>query len=456
MDHVSKKLGEGLSSRHIVMISIGGTIGAGLFIGSSKAIALAGPAAVLAYVITSILVFLVMRMLGEMSVQNPDTGSFSTYAEKAISPWAGFSVGWLYWWFWVLVIPIEAIAGAQILHAWFPAVPNFIFAIGFIVVLSLANFISTKSFGEFEFWFAFIKVLAIVIFIAIGTLAVFGFWPLAPNVSGVANLYQNGGFLPNGLGSVLSAILITAFSFFGIEILSIAAAESKNPEEKIKRSTNLVLYRIVLFFVVSIFLAVSLVDWRSADLQQYGTFEYVLMTLNVPGARLFIDFVVFVAVASATNAAIYTTSRMLFSLGARSEAPKFVTKTTKSGVPATAVFLSTFIGLLCCVANYILPGKIFIFLLSTTGAIALIVYLFIAISQLRLRNVAEQQNQALQFKMWLFPWLTWFVILTILTVLGYMAFSPDYRYETISSLGLFFIIALIGFILERKKSSSSV
>ncbi|OTG91379.1 amino acid permease [Acinetobacter sp. ANC 3813] len=449
------KLGEGLSNRHITMISIGGVIGAGLFVGSSAAIAKAGPAAVLAYIITSVIVFLVMRMLGEMAVAQPDTGSFSTYARKAIGPWAGFTIGWLYWWFWVLVIPIEAIAGAEILHAWFPDVSSAVFAVAFIILLSFANFFSTKSFGEFEFWFSLIKVLAIVAFIGIGAMAVFGLWPLAKDVSGVGNLFSNGGFMPNGMGGVLSAILISAFSFFGIEILSIAAAESKNPEEKIKRATNLVLYRIILFFVVSIFLAVALVDWRSPDLQKLGTFQYVLASLNIPQTKLIVDCVVFIAVASCMNAAVYTSSRMLFSLGSRQEAPKSVTKINRSGVPAIAVFASTVIGLICCAVNYMFPGQVFGFLLSTTGAIALLVYLVIAFSQLRLRSKLEKEGAAVPFKMWLFPWLTWFVIIVIMSVLGYMFLSPAYSYETTLSLGVTLAVVACSLVVTRKRSTKS-
>ncbi|WP_182004265.1 amino acid permease [Acinetobacter lactucae] len=448
------KLSEGLSNRHITMISIGGVIGAGLFVGSSAAIAKAGPAAVLAYIITSILVFLVMRMLGEMAVAQPDTGSFSTYARKAIGPWAGFTIGWLYWWFWVLVIPIEAIAGAEILHAWFPQISSAVYAFAFIILLSLANFFSTKSFGEFEFWFALIKVIAIVVFIIIGAMAVFGMWPLAKNVSGVGNLFSNGGFMPHGMGGVLSAILISAFSFFGIEILSIAAAESKNPEEKIKRATNLVLYRIILFFVVSIFLAVALVDWRSPDLQKFGTFQFVLMSLNVPETKLIMDTVVFIAVASCMNAAVYTSSRMLFALGTRQEAPSVVTKINRAGVPTSAVFLSTLIGVACCAVNYMFPGQVFGFLLSTTGSIALLVYLVIAFSQLRLRHKLEKEGAAISFKMWLFPWLTWFVILVIMTVLGYMFLSPVYSYETTLSLGVTFLVVICGLFVTRKRKAT--
>lgn len=184
-------------------------------------------------------------------------------------------MGRLYHWLVVLVVlgtcdSVEAIAGAEILHSWFPSISVSIYAFCFIVFLSLANFLVPKVFGEFEFWFSLVKVVAIIGFIIIGILAISGIWPLAKNVSGVANLYNNAGFMPHGMGGILAAILITAFSFFGVEIVSIAAAESSNPKQKIRRATNLVLYRIILFFVVSMFIAVSLVDWRSRTYKSTG------------------------------------------------------------------------------------------------------------------------------------------------------------------------------------------
>ena len=324
----------------------------------------------------------------------------------------------------------------------------------FIILLSLANFFSTKSFGEFEFWFALIKVVAILLFIFIGASAVFGLWPLAHDVSGIGHLFSNGGFMPHGMGGVLSAILISAFSFFGVEILSIAAAESKNPQDKIKRATNLVLYRIILFFVVSIFLAVALVDWRSPDLQKLGTFQYVLVSLNVPQTKLIMDMVVFIAVASCMNAAVYTSSRMLFALGTRQEAPKVVTKINDAGVPTVAVFASTFVGLICCAVNYMFPGQVFGFLLSTTGSIALVVYLVIAVSQLRSRRKLEKIGKQITFKMWLFPWLTWFVIVVIMSVLAYMFLSPQYSYETTLSLGVTSVVVICGILVTRKNKTT--
>ena len=449
--HSSNQLSGHLSSRQVTMMTIGGMIGAGLFIGSSSAIATAGPAILISYILTGLLVFLVMRMLGEMAVMNPDSGSFSTYASKAIGPWAGFSIGWLYWWFWVLIIPVEAIAGAEILHTYWPAIPAWGFAVGIMALLTAANLLNVKSFGEFEFWFALIKVIAILAFIAIGLMAVFGLWPLA-QVSGVERLYSQGGFAPNGVSAILAGILVTIFSFFGAEVVSIAAAESQNPQEKIRRATNLVIYRIALFYILSIFLVVALVDWNAPGLQQMGTFQYVLHVLNVPGTKLIIDFVVFIAVCSCMNTGIYIASRMLFSLSSRQNAPKSMMKVaSKSGVPVRAVWVSSIVGFVGCLANYIFPGEVFGFLLSTTGAIALLVYLVIAISQLRMRRQLEQQGIEPSFKMWCFPWLTWLVIALILTVLSYMFLSPDYRYETYLSMGVTLIIVAFSLIITQRR-----
>ena len=447
-----RSLQHGLTSRQVSMISIAGIIGAGLFIGSSTAIATAGPAILISYTMTGLLVLLVMRMLGEMAIANPNSGSFSTYASQAIGPWAGFTIGWLYWWFWVLIIPVEAIAGADILHAYFPGVPSWLFAFLIMIVLSGTNLISVKNFGEFEYWFALIKVIAILAFIGVCTLAVLGFWPLA-EVSGVQQLWATGGFMPNGFGAVLGGVLVTIFSFFGAEIVTIAADETSNPKDKIRRATNLVVYRIAIFYIVSIFFIVSLVAWNDPGLKAVGSFQRVLEVLNVPGAKLMVDLVVLVAVTSCMNSGLYTASRMLYSLGSRGEALKMTKRISGNGVPTVAVILSTFAGFAGCLVNYVFPGKVFGFLLSTTGAIALLVYLVIAVSQLRMRAITDRQGTELAFKMWLFPWLTWLVIGLITLVLGYMLISPAYRYETLMTAGVTLAILLIS--LTRRKVPAS-
>ncbi|BEG74291.1 amino acid permease [Achromobacter xylosoxidans] len=436
------ELHHGLSSRQISMISIAGIIGAGLFIGSANAIAMTGPAVLISYVMTGILVLLVMRMLGEMAVANPDTGSFSTYATRAVGPWAGFTVGWLYWWFWVLIIPVEAIAAANILHQWLPGIPSWAFAFIIMIALSATNLFNVRNFGEFEFWFACVKVLAIVAFIAACLSALIGFWPFLPGgrAEPVAVFSH---FMPHGAGAVLAGMLVTMFSFFGAEIVTIAAGETANPRAKIRQATNLVVYRISLFYVCSIALIVALVPFDDPRLLTVGSFQRTLEVLNLPGAKIVVDAVVLVAVASCMNAGLYTASRMIFSLSRRGDAPAALSDLSPRGVPRNAVVASTLVGFAGCLVNYLLPGQVFAFLLSTTGSIALLVYLMIAVSQLRSRRAAERAGVELPFRMWLFPWLTWLVIGVITLVLAYMAVSQDYRYEVLMTAGVTAMILIM-------------
>ncbi|MBN6492015.1 amino acid permease [Acinetobacter pittii] len=447
------KLKHALSDRQVSMITIGGIIGAGLFIVSASAINSIGPAVLISYMLTGLLCFFVMRMLGEMAVLNPDSGSFSTYATKALGHWAGFTVGWLYWWYWALVIAFEAVLGAGILNAYFPEIPGSAFAIGIVLILAVTNMFDVRNFGEFEFWFALTKVIAIIAFIVICALAIFGYWPLAKNVSGISNLYSHGGFLPQGYSSILQGVLITIFSFFGIEMLSIAAAEAKHPEKQIRRSINLVIYRIALFYILSIFLVLCIVPWNDPGLQKMGTFQYVLSVLNVPGTKLVMDIVVFVAVCSVLNSGIYVGSRMLFSLADRGDAPKVFGKVTVKGVPKASVLLTTLVALLAVCANYFFSKGLFSFLLSTIGSIGLIVYLVVACSQYKLRRTLEKNGTNLTFKMWLFPWLTWAVIILIVMTLGYMLVAEKYQYEALMTSSLTIAILIASFIVKRKKGA---
>lgn len=450
------KLSHSLSSRQVGMITIGGIIGAGLFIASAAAINTIGPAILFSYMIVGILVFLVMRMLGEMAVQNPDSGSFSVYAEKTLGHWAGFTTGWLYWWFWMLVIPLEAVMGANILVAYFTDVHPAIFAFSILLLLTLTNLFDVKNFGEFEFWFALTKVVAIIAFIIVCGLAIFGYWPLNPNISGIANLYQHDGLLPQGYGSILSGILLVMFSFFGVEMLTIAAAEAKHPGKEIRRSTNLVIYRVAIFYVLSIFLVLCLVPWTDKGLQEMGTFQYVLHVLNVPGAKLIMDIVVFISVCSVLNTGTYISSRMLFSLAKRGDAPKICSEVTGTGVPRKAVIATTMISIIFLVLNYSVSEGLFFFFLSTLGAISLMVYLIIALSQLKMRRSLDKAGVKLDFKMWCFPYLTYLVIALIAATLGYMFVNEKYQYETIVTLVIAIGTVIASFIVKVRKSKLGI
>ncbi|MET9942913.1 amino acid permease, partial [Streptomyces halstedii] len=257
----------GLKNRHLSMIAIGGVIGAGLFVGSSAGIAAAGPAILVSYAMVGLMVVLVMRMLGEMAAARPSSGSFSAYADQALGRWAGFSIGWLYWFFWVVVLAVEATAGAKILESWIPGVPQWAWALIVMVVLTATNLVSVGSYGEFEFWFAGIKVVAIAAFVVVGLLAVFGFLPGSDNPgSGLAHLTDSGGFFPEGPGAILTGVLMVVFSFMGSEIVTLAAGESSDPQRAVSKATNSVIWRIAVFYLGSIFVVLTLLPWNDPSI----------------------------------------------------------------------------------------------------------------------------------------------------------------------------------------------
>ncbi|MBD9515536.1 GABA permease [Pseudomonas sp. PDM22] len=447
----SPGLSQGLQNRHVTMLSIAGAIGAGLFVGSGHAIAEAGPAVMVSYLVAGLLVVLVMRMLAEMAVAQPDSGSFSTYADRAIGHWAGFTIGWLYWWFWVLVIPLEANAAAAIIHAWFPGAPIWVLAFLITSALTVTNLFSVKNYGEFEFWLALIKVVSIIAFLVLGCAAIFGFSPNS-EVSGIGHLTSEG-FLPKGWGAVLAALLTTMFSFMGSEIVTIAATESKDPEQQITRATNSVIWRIALFYLLSILIVVCLVPWNDPRLVSMGSYQTVLEHLHIPYAKLIVDIIVLVSVTSCLNSALYTASRMMYSLSKRGDAPKIAQVTSASRTPVYAVLLSTAMAFLCTFANYLAPAEVFNFLLASSGAIALLVYLVIAMSQLRMRKKLLAQGHQLKLKMWLFPWLTWAVILFIVGALVIMLIRPDHRMEVVATTLLTVVVVCSGLLVSNRRKS---
>ncbi|MGE8061381.1 GABA permease [Pseudomonas sp. NPDC089547] len=444
------QLAQGFKQRHVTMLSIAGVIGAGLFIGSGHAIAAAGPSAIVAYALAGALVVLVMRMLGEMAVASPDTGSFSTYADRAIGRWAGFTIGWLYWWFWVLVIPIEAIAAGVVLNNWFPHIDAWFFALSMTVLLTATNLFSVAKYGEFEFWFAMLKVIAIVAFIALGAAALAGVLP-GREVSGLPLLLeQQGGFMPNGWTAIIGALLTTMFSYLGTEAVTIAASESKDPARNIAKATRSVIWRISVFYLLSIFVIISVVPWNDPLLPVQGSYQRALEIMNIPYAKQLVDIVVLVAVASCLNSSIYISSRMLYSLSKRGDAPGFIQRTSKVGVPRAAVIGSTLIGMLATIVNYFAPAEVFAFLLASSGSIALLVYLAIAFSQLRMRAILQRQNVEIAFKMWLYPWLTYAVIGFIIFALGTMFVMPKHRMEVSLTFALALVILVLGVITSKR------
>jgi GABA permease len=434
------QLHQGLSQRQLMMIAIGGIIGAGFFVGSGVVIGRAGPAAFLTYVLCGVLIILVMRMLGEMATANPSTGSFADYSRKALGGWAGFSVGWLYWYYWVIVVGFEAVAGAKVITYWFHA-PLWLLSLILMVMMTATNLFSVASFGEFEFWFAGIKVATIVVFLVLGTMYVLGLWP--HHHTDFGNLSAHGGFFPNGVDGVFAAIVVVIFSMVGAEIATIAAAETPNPQRAVQRATNAVAARIAIFFVGSVFLLVVILPWNSV---QAGTSPYVtaLKQMGIPGADHLMNAVVLTAVLSCLNSGLYSASRVLFVLAFRREAPAQLVKVSRRGVPYIAIVCSSVVGFLCVIMAWIAPSTVFSFLLNSSGAVILFVYLLISVSQivLRLRTPPEK----LRVKMWLFPVLSILTVTAIVAVLVQMAFDNQARAQFWLSLLSWAVVVVLYFL----------
>ncbi|VFR46573.1 Aromatic amino acid transport protein AroP [plant metagenome] len=455
----TSRLSATLKTRHLTMMSIAGVIGAGLFVGSGSVIAQAGPATILAYLAGGILVIFIMRMLGEMATSSPDTGSFSTYAEKAIGRWAGFTIGWLYWWFWTLLMAWEAYVAGMILHGWFPAISISTFTAIMTGGLIIVNFLQVRNYGEFEFWFALIKVVAIVCFIVVGSLAVLSLWPWG-EARGLANLTAHGGFMPNGASSVVVALLGVMFAFLGAEIVTIAASEAKDPAGQIVRTTNSVVWRICLFYIGSIFLIVCLVPWNDPLLGQsgYGSYRRTLELLGIPGAQFVMNFVVLTSVSSCFISAHYTCSRMLYSLSRRGDAPAFLQRTRANGTPVPAVIVSCATAVAVAFINFfesLRPRDILDLLMNTTGMIAMLVYLVIAFSQLHMRRKLEKEGREIRLKMWLFPYLTYATIAFIIVSLVVMLFVDQHRPIVLSTGAAALVVVIAGIVVHVRAARTA-
>ncbi|MEW2414934.1 amino acid permease [Streptomyces sp. NPDC046866] len=449
----------GLKNRHLSMIAIGGVIGAGLFVGSGGGIAKAGPAILISYLLVGAMVVFVMRMLGEMAAASPNSGSFSAYADRALGRWAGFSIGWLYWFFWVVVLAVEATAGAKILEGWVPAVPQWAWALIVMVVLTATNLGSVASYGEFEFWFAGIKVVAIGAFVVVGMLAVFGVLPGSDNPgAGFAHLTDAGGFMPNGWGSVLTGVLMVVFSFMGSEIVTLAAGESEDPRRAVTKATNSVIWRIGVFYLGSIFIVLTLLPWNDKSIVEKGSYVAALDSIGIAHAGQIMNVIVLTAVLSCLNSGLYTASRMAFSLGERGDAPKAFAKTSKNGVPTAAILGSVVFGFIAVYFNYTSPDTVFSFLLNSSGAIALFVWLVICLTQLRMRKILVREvPEKLTVKMWFFPYLTWATAAMITFVLGYMLYDKDNRETVLYSLLVAAVVIVIGVVRNaRRKGEAAV
>ncbi|GGW18270.1 amino acid transporter [Streptomyces capoamus] len=441
-------LSHGLKQRHLSMIALGGVIGAGLFVGSGAGIAAAGPSIVIAYTVSGLLVMLVMRMLGEMSAAYPSSGSFSAHAERAIGPWAGFAAGWSFWVLLCTAVGLEGIGAAHIVSGWLPGTPEWMWVALFMVVFCGTNLAAVKNFGEFEFWFATLKVGAISLFLILGVLAIAGVLP-GTDSPGASHLTH---FLPHGSDGLIIGLLASVFSYGGMETVTIAAAESENPVKGVASAVRTAMWRIALFYIGSMLVVVTLVPWDSKAVVEKGPYVATLDHLGIPGAGQLMNVVVLVALLSAMNANIYGSSRIAFSLVERGQGPKVLARLS-GGVPRIAVLVSCVLGFFCVLLSYWSPNGAFKWLLNMIGAVILVVWIFIAVSQLLLRRRIERENPGkLVVRMWAFPWLTWIALAGMVGIFVLMAREPDTRVQLYSTGVMTLALAALGYALQRVRA----
>lgn len=438
------ELSRSLESRHVTMITIGGVIGAGLFVGSSAAIQAAGPAVIFSYVLAGALVFLIMRMLGEMAVAHPGIRSYTEFTRHGLGNGAGFVAGWIYWYFWIIVVPIEAIAGAQIIQHWLP-LPIWQIGIVLMGIMTAVNLMSARSYGEFEFWFSSIKVGAILAFIVIAAAWALGF--TSPTGATLSNLTAHGGFAPKGLTPVFAAVTTVFFSITGSEITTVAAAESKEPSKAIVKMGTSIAWRLLLFYVASVFLIVCVVPWTDVTPGE-SPFTRALTTMGFGWGTTAMSVIILTAVLSCLNSAVYVSSRVLYVLADKGDAPRWLVEVNARRVPARSIYIGGIAGVAGVVVATISPQVVFAFLVNAIGTIIVFLYLMTAFAHIRLRRAyPATEHQAV--KVWLFPWLTYLAIAGLIAVPVAMMLTPELASQFYTTLVLV-VVTIIAYVVLRR------
>lgn len=443
----------GLKDRHVQLIALGGAIGVGLFLGSGRAISQVGPAIILAYAVAGAIVFLIMRALGELLLHRPVAGSFAVYAEEYISPFAGFTTGWSYWFMWVVTGMAEITAVGIYTHYWFPEIPQWIPALITLSVLYGVNLVAVKLFGELEFWFALIKILAIVGLLIAGPLfLIFGTGEHAATAS-VSNLWAHGGFVPNGTLGVVLALQIVAFSFGGVELLGVTAGEVEDPAKSLPKATNAIVWRILVFYIGALLVIMSLVPWTEFSAGE-SPFVMVFDRMGIPAAAGIINFVVITAAASSCNSGIFSTGRMLYTLSHFGQAPKAFGKVNRNHVPAAGITASVIVMLFGVVLNYLMPEKVFVYVTSVALIGILWTWGMIILAHLGYRrSVARGQAPAVSFRMPGAPYTNWLVLAFLAMVAVFLSFDEGTRIALYVA-PVWFALLAIGYRLYRAPATS--
>ncbi|MBN0980349.1 amino acid permease [Pseudomonas hygromyciniae] len=452
-------LKRGLKNRHIQLIALGGAIGTGLFLGSAGVLKSAGPSMILGYAIAGFIAFLIMRQLGEMIVEEPVAGSFSHFAHKYWGGYAGFLAGWNYWVLYVLVGMAELTAVGKYIQFWWPEIPTWVSAVVFFIAVNLINTLNVKFFGETEFWFAIIKVVAIIGMIVLGCYLLFS-GTGGPQAS-ISNLWDHGGFFPNGGMGLLMAMAFIMFSFGGLELVGITAAEASEPRKVIPKAINQVVYRILIFYVGALTVLLSLYPWdqllqtlgASGDAYSASPFVQIFSLIGNDTAAHILNFVVLTAALSVYNSGVYCNSRMLFGLAEQGDAPKALMKLNKQGVPLRALGISALVTLLCVVINYVAPKDALVLLFALVVASLMINWALISLTHIKFRKAMGEQGVVPTFKTFWFPFSNYLCLAFMLVIVGVMLAIPDMR-PSVYAMPVWVGILFLAYWLRAKKTKA--
>lgn len=421
-----QKLARGLKNRHVQLIAIGGAIGTGLFLGAGKSIHLAGPSILFAYLITGVVCFLIMRALGELLLSNLEYHSFVDFVKDYFGDMAGFVTGWTYWFCWITIAMADLTAVGIYTQYWFPSVPQWMPGLIAVVILLLMNLATVKLFGEMEFWFALIKVIAILALIVIGIFMIIKGFSTPSGPSSFSNIWSHDGMFPNGMNGFILAFQMVVFAFVGIELVGLTAGETEDPERVIPKAINNIPIRVLIFYIGALFVIMSIYPWNAIKPSE-SPFVQVFVAVGIAAAAGIVNFVVLTSAASACNSAMFSTSRMVYSLSKNQNAPKSLSKLTSSKVPSNALFFSTVIVLIGVFLNYVMPEGVFTLVTSVSTVCFIFIWGITVITHLKYRKTRPELAQTNKFKMPLYPIANYFILAFLAFVLVVLALAEDTR-----------------------------
>ena len=448
-----EKLARGLKNRHVQLIAIGGAIGTGLFLGAGKSIHLAGPSILFAYMITGIVSFLIMRSLGELLLTNLEYHSFVDIVKDYLGNMSAFITGWTYWFCWISIAMADLTAVGLYIQYWFPDVPQWIPGLIALVILLIMNLATVKLFGEMEFWFALIKVIAILGLIVIGTFMIIKGFSTDSGTSSLSNIWSHGGMFPNGATGFILSFQMVVFAFAGIELVGLTAGETENPEKVIPKAINNIPIRILLFYIGALTVIMSIYPWNVINPAQ-SPFVQVFVAVGIAAAAGIVNFVVLTSAASACNSAIFSTSRMAFSLAKEKNAPSPLAKLNARKVPSNALFFSTSVILVTVILNYIMPEGVFTLITSISTVCFLYIWGILVICHLKYRKTRPELAKVSKFKLPLYPFSNYLILAFLAFILVVLALAEDTRIALFVTPTWFILLVVIYKIRDSKRNQA--